>query len=88
MLKKRPADLTPETLQDHFANAGFGDFMPRWSEADIDSITADGKIPSFKRWQSHLASGRVGLDALLNVSGLRSFVLDEKALDDRIRSLV
>jgi hypothetical protein len=35
-----------------------------------------------------LASGQIGLDALMNLSARQSFVTDQTALDDRIRSMV
>ena len=46
----------------------------------------DGKIPAYATWKDRLASGKVGLDALMNLSALYSFATDQKALDDRIRS--
>jgi len=75
-------------LQAHFAEAGFPDFLPEWSEADVAAITSDGKIPSYERWCKALGGGTIGLDALMNVSGLYSFVQDQQALDQRIVSLL
>jgi transaldolase len=80
--------LTPEAVQDHFAHAGLGAFLPRWTPEELQRITADGKIPDFARWQSRLASGELGLDALMNTSALQSFVVDQTALDNRIRSVL
>ncbi|MEI6085601.1 MAG: transaldolase family protein [Verrucomicrobiota bacterium] len=80
--------LTPESLQDHFAQAGFPGFLPKWSKADIDTITKDGKIPIHAKWASRLESGELGLDALMNLSALQSFVTDQTALDNRIRSVL
>jgi hypothetical protein len=70
------------------ADAGFGDFLPRWSDADLRTIMTDGKIPVYERWKDKLSAGRVGLDSLLNISGLCSFATDQKAFDDRVRSLL
>jgi len=81
-------DVTPDLLQKHFEAAGFGGLLPRWSADDIKTIVADGKIPDYSKWKRRLMSAEVGLDALMNASGLYSFVADQKALDDRIRSLV
>jgi transaldolase len=80
--------LGPEALQAHFHQAGFGDFLPRWSSEDIETVARDGKIPVFEGWKKRLSGGDVGMDALLNVSGLNSFAADQKALDDRVRSLL
>jgi transaldolase len=88
LLKKDLNTITPAQVQDHFAAAGFGDFLPRWSAADVKTIAADGKIPIHAKWQSKLASGELGLDALMNLSALESFVTDQTALDDRLRSVL
>jgi len=88
LLHKSLDSLKPEDLQSHFEKAGFGDFLPRWSKADIQTATKDGKIPAYATWKDRLASGKVGLDALMNLSALYSFATDQKALDDRIRSLL
>jgi transaldolase len=80
--------LKPEDLQTHFEKAGLGDFLPRWSNTDIQTATKDGKIPIYATWKDRLASGKIGLDALMNLSALYSFVTDQKALDDRVRSLL
>jgi transaldolase len=88
LLRKNLDALTPDDLQAHFEKAGLGGFLPRWSTADIQTATKDGKIPVYATWKDRLASGKVGLDALMNLSALYSFATDQKALDDRIRSLL
>jgi transaldolase len=88
LLRKNLDALKPDDLQTHFEKAGFGNFLPRWSVADIQTATKDGKIPVYATWNDRLASGKVGLDALMNLSALYSFATDQKALDDRIRSLL
>ena len=87
MLKQAEA-LTPEGIQSHFEAAGIRDFLPRWSEADVRTATKDGKIPVYATWKNRLGSGEIGLDALMNLSALQSFVTDQTALDDRIRSVL
>lgn len=77
------AGLTPGDLQ-----ARFPDMLPRWSAADIALATKDGKIPVLANWRARLAAGEIGLDALMNLSALQSFVTDQEALDKRIRSLL
>jgi transaldolase len=88
LLSKNIDSLVPEDLQAHFEEAGFGDFLPRWSDTDLRTVSADGKIPIYERWKDRLSSGRIGMDALVNISGLYSFATDQKALDDRVRSLL
>ncbi|HTS15967.1 MAG TPA: transaldolase family protein [Verrucomicrobiae bacterium] len=88
LLRENLDALKPDDVQSHFENAGFPDFLPRWSAADIQTATKDGKIPVYATWKDRLASGKVGLDALMNLSALFSFTTDQKALDDRVRSLL
>jgi transaldolase len=88
LLRKNLDTLAPDELQAHFEKAGLGGFLPRWSAADIQTATKDGKIPVYGTWKDRLGSGKVGLDALMNLSALYSFATDQKALDDRIRSLL
>jgi transaldolase len=88
LLRKNPDALTPDDLQTHFEKAGLGDFLPRWSDADIQTAIKDGKIPVYATWKDRLSTGKIGLDALMNLSALYSFATDQKALDDRIRSLL
>ena len=88
LLARDPDALTPEDLVAHFDSTGFGDLLPRWTGDQLRAIASDGKIPSYERWRQPLAAGRIGLDALMNAAGLMSFVADQKALDDRVLSLV
>lgn len=83
LLKRDLDKLTPADLQ-----AQFPDMLPRWSEAEVAIAAKDGKIPQHSTWRTRLESGQVGLDALMNLSALQSFATDQKALDDRIRSLL
>ena len=80
--------LEPDMLRAHLARDGFSDLLPQWSDEDVRAATADGKIPVFGRWKDRLARGAIGLDALMNLSAFQSFATDQKALDDRIRSLI
>ena len=81
-----PSGWSPERLCAFLRDRGFGDLLPEWSEADIERISADGKIPKYGFWRDRLAQRQVGLDALMTVSGLRAFATDQKAMDDRIRA--
>ena len=88
LLSQNVDALGPEDLQAHFARAGFADVLPSWSDEDVRTTAADGKIPVFDTWKDRLARGEIGLDALMNLSAFQSFATDQKALDDRIRSLI
>ncbi len=88
LLKEDIDTLTPENLQAHFEATGFGDFLPRWTDEDRRTVATDGKIPVYERWKDRLSSGKIGMDSLVNISGLYSFATDQKSLDDRIRSLL
>lgn len=81
-------NFTGEQLADFLRQRGHGDLFPRWSEADLANIDADGKIPSYPRWRDVMEAGEVGLDAALNAAGMASFAVDQRALDDRIRSFL
>jgi len=81
-------DLTSRSLQAFFIERGFPDLFPQWSEEDIATVQQDGKIPKLEHWTERLATGEVGLDALINLSGLYAFVADQKAMDERIRGMI
>ncbi|MHC4740417.1 MAG: transaldolase family protein [Planctomycetota bacterium] len=88
LLKRDIGRMSADDLQAHFEDAGFADFLPRWSEQDIRTAADDGKIPVFEKWKARLASGEIGVDALMNLSAFHSFATDQKALDARIESLL
>lgn len=73
-----------EFVRDH----GAADLLPDWTPSERAEVRAHGKIPSWERWREALRSGRVGLDALMSLGALESFVKDQTALDDRIRRLL
>jgi transaldolase len=85
------ADVDAWTGEEFVAAArehGAACLFPRWTEGDLAAVAEDGKIPHYERWASRLASGAVGLDALMSISALYSFVADQRQLDDRIRSVL
>jgi transaldolase len=75
-------------LLGHLAELGLGAALPAWSEANVERAAAVGKIPALADWRGRLESGEIGLDALMNLHGLRSFAADQEAMDDRIRGLI
>ena len=88
LLAKDVDSMTSDDMQAHFAQAGLAGIFPKWSEQDIETITADGKIPVYEKWKDRLSAGTIGLDALMNISAFYSFATDQKMLDDRIKSLL
>ena len=58
-----------------FGTQLFADF----TEEEKTAIRTGGKIPKVAQWQ-----GRASLDALMTESALQSFIVDQKAFDDRI----
>ena len=80
--------LSPESIPGHFADLGIKDLFPSWTPEDVAAAEHDGKIPLRARWHKRLAAGDIGLDALMNLSALRAFTRDQRALDERIISLL
>jgi transaldolase len=80
--------VQPADIVGFFDGKGFGEFLPAWSPEDVAAVTEDGKIPRLQRWTERLEQGQVGLDALLNISGLQSFASDQELMDRRIREMV
>ena len=38
-------------------------------------------------WAARIRAGELAIDTLLNLAGLAAFAADQKALDDRVRSM-
>jgi transaldolase len=86
--KENVEQFTPDDLIDFFAEHGCADVLVRWSKAEVDISTAEGKIPQLENWRDALADGIIGLDSLMNLGGLNSFATDQKAMDDRVRQVL
>ena len=84
--------ITPETdgpaLRRMLKEAGIGAILPEWSAADFERAGQDGKIPHLEHWKKGLGEGRFGLDALMTLSGLASFTVDQTQMDERIKGLI
>jgi transaldolase len=78
----------PERLVDFFAERGCSDFLVRWSEAEIATSAAEGKVPRLDHWADALANRAIGLDSLMNLAGLNSFATDQKEMDDHVREVL
>ncbi len=68
--------------------AGCIDMFPELSDDDLNTISADGKIPVHNKWAGRIAKGELAIDTLLNLAGLASFTTDQTQLDNRIRSII
>ncbi|MHC4336810.1 MAG: transaldolase family protein [Planctomycetota bacterium] len=86
--KENLDNFTPDDLIDFFRDHNCGDVLVRWSESQIATSTAEGKIPRLENWRDALADRSIGLDSLMNLAGLNSFTNDQKAMDDRIRQVL
>jgi transaldolase len=86
--KEDPDSFTPDDLVDFFRDHDCADVMVRWSDSQIETSTAEGKIPKLENWGDALADKSIGLDSLMNLGGLRSFATDQKAMDDRVREVL
>ncbi|MHC4716222.1 MAG: transaldolase family protein [Planctomycetota bacterium] len=78
----------PDELVSFFAAHGCGDVLVRWTPRQVEVSRAEGKIPKLDNWRETLASGLVGLDALMNLAGLNAFAADQAAMDDRVRQML
>ena len=84
-LEKENLDsFTPDDLVDFFSEYRCGDVMVRWNNSQIQTSTQEGKIPRLDNWRDALADKSIGLDSLMNLAGLSSFAVDQKAMDDRV----
>ena len=82
------SDLDPDAIVRHLQNDGFGDLFPDWTASQVQTAAKDGKIPVFETWRGLLSSRQIGMDALLNLSAMRSFATDQAALDGRVKGLL
>ena len=80
--------FSADDLVSFFHDQGCGDHFPRWTDEQVTVCAAEGKIPKLDTWRDDLASGAIGLDALMNLAGLLSFTADQKAMDDRVAGLL
>ena len=88
-LEKENLDsFTPDDLIDFFKDHSCADVMVCWSDSEIATSTAEGKIPRLENWQDALADKLIGLDSLMNLAGLNSFATDQKAMDERVRDVL
>jgi transaldolase len=87
LMADRAALASPSQMLCFLASHGYGNLFRRWSEAELQVIREDGKIPVFTHWRQGLGSGEIALDDLMSVSALQAFATDQQELDDRIRRI-
>ncbi len=75
---------SPDELVNHFRQQGLNDIFPELTDAQLQQISDDGKIPNHERWANDIRKGQTAIDTLLNLAGLASFASDQQALDERI----
>jgi transaldolase len=76
--------FSPQDLVEHFDRYGAGNLLVDWSDEQVRTSAEEGKIPRLANWRDELASGNIGLDALMNLAGLNAFRADQKSMDDRV----
>jgi len=78
----------PESLLDFFEAQGCSDFLVRWSDAEIATSAGEGKIPTLRNWADFLANRIIGLDSLMNLAGLNTFIADQNRMDDHVQDVL
>ncbi len=78
----------PSQLVEFFAERGCGDFMVKWNADQIGISTAEGKVPRLENWRQLLLGRVIGLDSLMNLSGLCSFANDQKEMDEHVQKVL
>lgn len=86
--KENLDNYTANDLITFFQEYGYGDIFYRFSDSQINTSMEEGKIPKLNNWTQLLADKSIGLDTLMNLAGLNSFKADQKAMDDRVKSVL
>jgi len=73
-----------DDLVDFFAQHNCADLLVNWTEQQVQTSLAEGKIPRLGNWRDLLESGVIALDSLMTLAGLNSFTSDQAAMDHRI----
>jgi hypothetical protein len=80
--------FSSDSLVKFFADYECGDIIVSWTDEQIKLSTQEGKIPKLDNWKELLSTKKIGLDALMNLGGLNSFKMDQKAMDNRVRDVL
>jgi transaldolase len=88
-LGREDIDLfSADTLIDFFAAHGCSDSLVRWSHGEIATSAEEGKIPKLRNWANQLARRSIGLDSLMNLAGLNSFIADQREMDTHVKDVL
>jgi len=90
-LAERLAAKVPETnteLIDIAHEEGCEDMFPLLTKEEKSLLASDGKIPVYSKWEDKIKEGKIAPDTLMTLAGLASFTSDQKALDNRILSII
>jgi len=79
---------TPDNIIDFFHANNCGDMMVRWTEKQIKTSMDEGKIPHLDKWKDALLKKEIGTDSLMNLAGMCSFSADQRAMDNRVTSVL
>jgi transaldolase len=85
LAKEDVASMSGDSIRAALRQAEVDGIFPEFDPAEQEKISAEGKIPVFKSWQSRVALGNAAWDGLLTAAALASFAADQEKLDDRIR---
>ena len=67
---------------------GAATFLVRWSNSEIATSAEEGKIPKLSNWADQLAHRSIGLDSLMNLAGLNSFITDQREMDTHVKDVL
>jgi transaldolase len=67
---------------------GCEDMFPLLSKDEKATLTADGKIPVYSKWQQKIKDHKIAPDTILSLAGLASFTSDQQSLDQRILNII
>ncbi len=88
---EKQADLdhmSPAELVNFFGVRGCGDFLVPWTDQQRATSAAEGKIPRLDNWRKPLEDKVIGLDSLMNLAGLNSFIKDQEQMDRRVEQVL
>ncbi len=80
--------LNADRLISFFEAHGCSDFLVRWSNSEIATSAEEGKIPKLDNWADQLAHRSIGLDSLMNLAGLNSFITDQREMDTHVQDVL
>jgi transaldolase len=80
--------MSGDDLRSFLAEHSVGDLFGELSPEDLTRIADDGKIPVHGSWADRVQAGTASWDGILTEAAIGAFATDQKALDDRVHSLL